>query len=120
MCSEAFDVAHGKHSAVVAGKSSLLAAALGELAVAEGQVSVRGSVAYVPQRPWILSGTVRCQSCRSMNGSCRVPTLTASRGMHLFPMYHKRALALSGDPICKSMPEISTLVRQMRMHVCED
>ncbi|GAB4816583.1 hypothetical protein N2152v2_003629 [Parachlorella kessleri] len=44
---------------VGAGKSSLLAAILGELHQRQGSVDVQGSVAYVSQEPWIQSGTVR-------------------------------------------------------------
>lgn len=42
-----------------AGKSSLLAAVLGELQGVTGRVRVCGSLAYVPQQPWIMSGTLR-------------------------------------------------------------
>lgn len=49
-----------------AGKSSLLAASMGELTVVEGQVTVESSIAYVPQKPWIVSGTIRCHLlCKS-------------------------------------------------------
>ncbi len=41
------------------GKTSLLMALLGELRAHRGEVLVRGRVAYVPQDPWIVSGTVR-------------------------------------------------------------
>ena len=41
------------------GKSSLLAAILGELPAAEGRVSCLGKIAYVPQKPWIFMDTVR-------------------------------------------------------------
>ncbi|KAI4581560.1 hypothetical protein MJG53_010003 [Ovis ammon polii x Ovis aries] len=44
---------------VGAGKSSLLRAVLGELPPSQGQVSVHGRIAYVPQQPWVFSGTVR-------------------------------------------------------------
>ncbi|EJD44880.1 metal resistance protein ycf1 [Auricularia subglabra TFB-10046 SS5] len=44
---------------VGAGKSSLLSAIVGEMARIEGEVVVRGSVAYAPQNPWIMSGSVR-------------------------------------------------------------
>ncbi|XDC58871.1 hypothetical protein R6Z07M_010053 [Ovis aries] len=44
---------------VGAGKSSLLRALLGELPLSQGQVSVHGRIAYVPQQPWVFSGTVR-------------------------------------------------------------
>ncbi|XP_047611778.1 ATP-binding cassette sub-family C member 4-like [Phacochoerus africanus] len=44
---------------VGAGKSSLLSAVLGELPPSQGQVTVRGRIAYVPQQPWLFPGTVR-------------------------------------------------------------
>ncbi|KAI4581553.1 hypothetical protein MJG53_009996 [Ovis ammon polii x Ovis aries] len=44
---------------VGSGKSSLLRAVLGELPPSQGQVSVHGRIAYVPQQPWVFSGTVR-------------------------------------------------------------
>ncbi|KAI4538922.1 hypothetical protein MG293_011189 [Ovis ammon polii] len=44
---------------VGAGKSSLLRAVLGELPPSQGQVIVHGRIAYVPQQPWVFSGTVR-------------------------------------------------------------
>ncbi|KAL0039364.1 hypothetical protein WJX79_004967 [Trebouxia sp. C0005] len=42
-----------------AGKSSLLAALLGEMEQRCGHMRVQGTVAYVPQQPWILTGTLR-------------------------------------------------------------
>ncbi|XP_057825504.2 ABC transporter C family member 13 isoform X1 [Cryptomeria japonica] len=44
---------------VGAGKSSLLNAILGEMRFIKGNISRHGAVAYVPQAPWIQSGTVR-------------------------------------------------------------
>ncbi|XP_015215911.2 multidrug resistance-associated protein 1 isoform X2 [Lepisosteus oculatus] len=44
---------------VGSGKSSLLSALLGEMEKQEGQVSVKGSVAYVPQQAWIQNATLR-------------------------------------------------------------
>ncbi|XP_072313056.1 ATP-binding cassette sub-family C member 3 isoform X2 [Eucyclogobius newberryi] len=41
------------------GKSSLISALLGEMEKTEGDVSVRGSVAYVPQQAWIQNATLR-------------------------------------------------------------
>ncbi|CAK7336312.1 unnamed protein product [Dovyalis caffra] len=41
------------------GKSSLLSAILGEMWLIHGSVHSSGSIAYVPQVPWILSGTIR-------------------------------------------------------------
>ena len=43
----------------ITGKSSLLAALLGEMEQRCGHVRVQGTVAYVPQQPWILTGTLR-------------------------------------------------------------
>ncbi|GIY19081.1 multidrug resistance-associated protein 5 [Caerostris extrusa] len=41
------------------GKSSLIAALLGQMRLLKGQIAVRGSIAYVPQQPWILNSTLR-------------------------------------------------------------
>uniref|UniRef100_A0AAY4DYG6 ATP-binding cassette, sub-family C (CFTR/MRP), member 3 n=1 Tax=Denticeps clupeoides TaxID=299321 RepID=A0AAY4DYG6_9TELE len=41
------------------GKSSLVSALLGEMERLEGQISVKGSVAYVPQQAWIQNATLR-------------------------------------------------------------
>ncbi|GAA5971441.1 hypothetical protein JCM11641_008352 [Rhodosporidiobolus odoratus] len=44
---------------VGAGKSSLLSAILGEMVKTSGQVTVRGTVAYTAQQPWIMGGTIK-------------------------------------------------------------
>ncbi|XP_066545950.1 multidrug resistance-associated protein 1 isoform X2 [Amia ocellicauda] len=44
---------------VGSGKSSLLSALLGEMVKRDGKVSVKGSVAYVPQQAWIQNATMR-------------------------------------------------------------
>ena len=58
-----FDVYNGKllaiTGAVGSGKSSLLTAILGELPLYRGSVSYHGKIAYVPQIPWVFSGTIR-------------------------------------------------------------
>lgn len=41
------------------GKTSLLQAILGELPCHNGEITYSGSIAYVPQIPWVFSGTVR-------------------------------------------------------------
>ncbi|GAA6074244.1 ATP-binding cassette sub-family C member 3 isoform X1, partial [Tachysurus ichikawai] len=41
------------------GKTSLVSALLGEMEKLEGHVSIRGSVAYVPQQAWIQNATLR-------------------------------------------------------------
>ncbi|XP_077481256.1 ATP-binding cassette sub-family C member 3 isoform X3 [Stigmatopora argus] len=41
------------------GKSSLISSLLGEMEKLEGDVSIRGSVAYVPQQAWIQNATLR-------------------------------------------------------------
>lgn len=45
--------------AVGSGKSSLLTAILGELSLCAGHISFYGKVAFVPQIPWVFSGTIR-------------------------------------------------------------
>ncbi|XP_064405659.1 multidrug resistance-associated protein 1-like [Halichondria panicea] len=58
-----FDVKAGQLVAVVghvgAGKSSLIQALLGEMDKTQGQVSVKGRVAYVSQQAWIQNATVK-------------------------------------------------------------
>ena len=44
---------------VGSGKSSVLMAILRELPTISGTVSINGRVAYVPQIPWVFSGTIR-------------------------------------------------------------
>ena len=41
------------------GKSSLLMALLEEMHIVRGKVNVRGNVFYVPQEPWIFTGSIR-------------------------------------------------------------
>ena len=45
--------------AVGSGKSSLLMAVLGEIPLSKGSISSHGKIAFVPQIPWIFSGTIR-------------------------------------------------------------
>ncbi|KAF3854047.1 hypothetical protein F7725_014735 [Dissostichus mawsoni] len=63
VCSINVMVPQGSLLAVVGhvgcGKSSLLSALLGEVEKLEGEVSIRGSVAYVPQQAWIQNATLR-------------------------------------------------------------
>ena len=44
---------------VGSGKSSILAALLGEMNKVRGRVSVNGNIAYVPQTAWIMNVTLR-------------------------------------------------------------
>uniref|UniRef100_A0A1I7XI47 ABC transporter domain-containing protein n=1 Tax=Heterorhabditis bacteriophora TaxID=37862 RepID=A0A1I7XI47_HETBA len=41
------------------GKSSMLAAILGEMTLLDGHRKVSGTIGYVPQTPWILNDTIR-------------------------------------------------------------
>ncbi|KAL9973022.1 hypothetical protein ACROYT_G019427 [Oculina patagonica] len=58
-----FSVYKGEMLAVTgpvgSGKSSLLMAILGELPTVNGKVSFNGRIAYLPQMPWVFSGTIR-------------------------------------------------------------
>ena len=44
---------------VGSGKSTLLSAIVGEVSNTRGNISCRGSIVYVPQIPWVFSGTIR-------------------------------------------------------------
>ncbi|KAJ2800354.1 hypothetical protein H4R20_004094 [Coemansia guatemalensis] len=44
---------------VGSGKSSLLSAILGDMVKSTGDVTICGTIAYVPQQPWILNATLR-------------------------------------------------------------
>ena len=45
--------------AVGSGKSTLLSVIAGEIPVTEGNIQCCGTIAYVPQMPWVFSGTLR-------------------------------------------------------------
>lgn len=47
---------------VGAGKSSLLSAVLGEMTKLDGRVTVRGTVAYCGQQPWIMGELCRLRA----------------------------------------------------------
>lgn len=57
------DVAEGSLVAVVgpvgSGKSSFVSALLGEMKKLEGDINVKGKVAYVPQQPWMQNATLK-------------------------------------------------------------
>jgi ABC-type transport system involved in cytochrome bd biosynthesis fused ATPase/permease subunit len=44
---------------VGSGKSSILAALLGEMNKVHGNVSISGNIAYVPQTAWIMNTTLK-------------------------------------------------------------
>jgi ABC-type transport system involved in cytochrome bd biosynthesis fused ATPase/permease subunit len=44
---------------VGSGKSSILAALLGEMSKVNGRVSISGKIAYVPQTAWIMNATLK-------------------------------------------------------------
>ncbi|EAW12826.1 ATP-binding cassette glutathione S-conjugate transporter YCF1 [Aspergillus clavatus NRRL 1] len=58
-----FSARKGELSCIVgrvgAGKSSFLQSLLGDLWKTEGEVIVRGSIAYVAQQPWVMNASVR-------------------------------------------------------------
>ncbi|TEA38280.1 hypothetical protein DBR06_SOUSAS110135 [Sousa chinensis] len=57
------DIMPGQLVAVVgtvgSGKSSLMSAMLGEMENVHGHITVKGTVAYVPQQSWIQNGTIK-------------------------------------------------------------
>lgn len=58
-----FTAKKGKLTAIVgdvgSGKSSLLAALLGQMVLTEGESKVLGSIGYVPQEAWLLNMSLR-------------------------------------------------------------
>jgi ABC-type uncharacterized transport system fused permease/ATPase subunit len=44
---------------VAAGKSAIIEALLGEARTLSGTCSISGSLAYLPQTPWVQAGTIR-------------------------------------------------------------
>ncbi|KAG8182128.1 hypothetical protein JTE90_002622 [Oedothorax gibbosus] len=56
-------VPKGKLIAVIgpvgSGKSSLISAILGEMSKESGSIDMRGTIAYVPQQPWVLNRTLK-------------------------------------------------------------
>ncbi|KAG8160600.1 hypothetical protein JTE90_018799, partial [Oedothorax gibbosus] len=57
------NIPKGKLVAVIgpvgSGKSSLLSAVLGEMCKKGGSIDIKGTVAYVPQQPWVLNRTLK-------------------------------------------------------------
>ncbi|XP_006751403.2 canalicular multispecific organic anion transporter 1-like [Leptonychotes weddellii] len=57
------DIMPGQLVAVVgtvgSGKSSLMSAMLGEMENVHGHITIKGTIAYVPQQSWIQNGTIR-------------------------------------------------------------
>ncbi|KAG8182126.1 hypothetical protein JTE90_002620 [Oedothorax gibbosus] len=57
------NVPKGKLVAIIgpvgSGKSSLLSAVLGEMCKKGGSIDIKGTVAYVPQQPWVLNRTLK-------------------------------------------------------------
>uniref|UniRef100_A0A8C6MW78 ABC-type glutathione-S-conjugate transporter n=1 Tax=Mus spicilegus TaxID=10103 RepID=A0A8C6MW78_MUSSI len=57
------DIKPGQLVAVVgtvgSGKSSLISAMLGEMENVHGHITIKGSIAYVPQQAWIQNGTIK-------------------------------------------------------------
>ena len=57
------EVKKGSVTAIVgrvgSGKSSLISALLGDTVKVDGDVILRGSVAYVPQQPWVMNASLR-------------------------------------------------------------
>ncbi|KAJ3985950.1 multidrug resistance-associated ABC transporter [Lentinula detonsa] len=49
----------GVFGKVGSGKTSLLSAIIGDMTRREGDVLVKGNIAYAPQNPWILSASIR-------------------------------------------------------------
>ena len=63
LCSINLQIHQGSLVALVgmvgSGKSSLLAALLGEMTKVNGRVSISGKIAYVPQTAWIMNTTLK-------------------------------------------------------------
>ena len=99
-----------------AGKSSLLAALLGEMEQRSGHMRIQGTVAYVPQQPWILTGTFRSQSLlqllqsllptrhlyslRLYNFGCAACTSAVQNSC---PARHKKSLSVSSLSVKASL-----------------
>jgi len=58
-----FSVKRGTNVAIIgpfgSGKSSIFYGILGDMKLSAGSLQIKGSIAYVPQTPWIMHGTVR-------------------------------------------------------------
>jgi len=61
---------------VGSGKTSLLSAIAGEMHKSDGQVFVRGSVAYAPQNPWWVIASFLCSLLGLLKLLCRIMSAT--------------------------------------------
>ncbi|KAJ3279821.1 Multidrug resistance-associated protein 1, partial [Rhizoclosmatium sp. JEL0117] len=88
------------------GKSSLLAGLAGTMRKVNGKATIYGSVAYCPQEPWILSGTIeenitlwdtsRKQACESAVYACALAKDMASFSSGLGTQIGEKGTNLSG------------------------
>jgi energy-coupling factor transporter ATP-binding protein EcfA2 len=103
--------------AVGSGKSSLLRALLGELPLRHGQLSLRGSIAYCAQRPFLVAGSARDNICF---GTPYEPTrYAACRAAELSPHTRAHALARPCTPLLpRTPPYIPLQVRRRAARVC--
>ena len=84
------------------GKSSLLSALLGEMERLRGHIGIKGSVAYVPQQPWLQNESVR----QNIVFGKRYDELFYNRAMEACALYQDVANLAAGD-----MTEIGERVR---------
>ncbi|ORY40108.1 P-loop containing nucleoside triphosphate hydrolase protein [Rhizoclosmatium globosum] len=88
------------------GKSSLLAGLAGTMRKVKGEATVYGSVAYCPQEPWILSGTIeenitlwetsRKQACKTAVHACALTKDLANFSSGLGTQIGEKGTNLSG------------------------
>ncbi|KAJ3281658.1 Multidrug resistance-associated protein 1 [Rhizoclosmatium sp. JEL0117] len=88
------------------GKSSLLAGLAGTMRKVKGEATVYGSVAYCPQEPWILSGTIeenitlwetsRKQACETAVHACALTKDLANFSSGLGTQIGEKGTNLSG------------------------
>lgn len=82
---------------VGAGKSSLLSAVLGEMTKTEGRVTVRGTVAYCSQQPWIMGACFTGRRCVSFQLTSRSAQAELFAPTSLSAMYSTRSFTTSSS-----------------------
>jgi ATP-binding cassette subfamily C (CFTR/MRP) protein 1 len=85
---------------VGSGKTSLLSAIAGEMHKSDGQVFVRGSVAYAPQNAWYAIASFLCSLSGLMELLCRIMSATVRDNIIFCHEFEQEFYDIVLDGVC--------------------